>query len=252
MFIAVLATIFTPKFIGFQEFNLLKDRKLFKRIENYQDIRFLNMRDKLIIALDGPSAAGKGLIGSMIAKEFSLTYFQSSLVYRGLAYICLKNKIDLTDEAQIIRASDTDIFKHIEGVDLNNEEIGAAASIISAIPSVREELGIYLKEIIRNNSKIIMEGRDIGTVVAPNADLKLFVTANVEVRAQRRYKQLCAEGKECILDEILNLLKVRDERDRSRLTAPLVPARDAYIIDTSDLTPEEVIQKIRILINKSL
>jgi cytidylate kinase len=110
---------------------------------------------------------------------------------------------------------------------------------------VRDNLGHYLKSLIKNTSRIIMEGRDIGTIVAPKADLKIFITANVEVRAKRRYNQLLLEGKDCNMSDVLSLLKNRDERDILRASAPLKAADDAFIIDASELSPVEVIQNIK-------
>lgn len=205
-----------------------------------------------VVALDGPSASGKGHIGVVLAKEFSLTYVSSSIVYRGLAYICLQENIDANDDASIIELSkNADIILRTKDIDLNLEIIGDFASKLSILPEVRENLGFYLKELIRTIPRIIMEGRDIGTVVAPNADLKIFITASAEVRAMRRYKQLLMSGKDCILSDVLELLKNRDERDMSRKAAPLVPASDACVIDTTDLVPDQVVQKIKDIISKS-
>lgn len=215
--------------------------------------KIYDKEQKFIVALDGPSAAGKGLIGSMIAKEFDLKYFQSSLVYRGLAYICIQDKLDISKPEKLIQLiRDIDIFSRIKDIDLSSEEIGSIASKISVISEVREKLGIYLKNIIQNNSRVIMEGRDIGTVIAPSANLKIYITADVNIRANRRYKQLCESGKTCILSDILNQLKIRDERDLNRDVAPLVQASDAHLIDTSALDPEQVIQKIKTIIDKSV
>lgn len=212
--------------------------KISKKIEN--------INENLVVALDGPSAAGKGMIGRMLADEFSLNYIQSSLVYRGLAYICLQNNVDSSDVDLVTKLSASeDIINNLDGIDLNTEIIGDYASKISVYTKVRDNLGQYLQKLISTTPRIIMEGRDIGTVVAPNADLKIFITANVEVRAKRRYKQLLLEGKDCKLAEVLGLMKDRDQRDVTRLAAPLVPADDAIIIDTSDLTPVEIIQKIK-------
>lgn len=215
--------------------------------------KIYDKEQKFIVALDGPSASGKGLIGSMIAKEFDLKYFQSSLVYRGLAYICIQDKLDISKPEKLIQLiRDIDIFSRIKDIDLSSEEIGSIASKISVISEVREKLGIYLKNIIQNNSRVIMEGRDIGTVIAPSANLKIYITADVNIRANRRYKQLCESGKTCILSDILNQLKIRDERDLNRDVAPLVQASDAHLIDTSALDPEQVIQKIKTIIDKSV
>jgi cytidylate kinase len=211
-----------------------------------------NNRDsRFVIALDGPSASGKGLLGSMLAEKFTLNYVQSSIVYRGLAYICLQKNINLEDVTAIIELSATeDVISRVYGVDLNVERIGDIASKLSIIPEVRKNLGLYLKHLIETTPRIIMEGRDIGTVVAPNADLKIFITADVEVRAKRRFKQLRMEGKDCILSEVLDLLKDRDNRDITRSAAPLKQAEDALVIDTTNLTPIQVIQKIEDFISK--
>ncbi len=206
-----------------------------------------------VVALDGPSASGKGHIGSLIAEEFSLTYVSSSIVYRGLAYICLQEKVAVDDEIKIIELSqNADIISRTKDVDLNVETIGEFASKISVLPQVRQNLGFYLKKLIQTTHRIIMEGRDIGTVVAPNADLKIFITASAEVRAIRRYKQLLWSGKDCILSDVLDLLRSRDERDISRKVAPLVPASEACVIDTTNLTPHQVVQKIKDIVSKPL
>jgi CMP/dCMP kinase len=201
---------------------------------------------RFVIALDGPSAVGKGLIGSMIAKEFNLKYVQSSLVYRGLAYICLSRNISCNDVDSIIKLSSSEnIIDQVQGVDLNLEEIGIFASNISTIPKVRDNLGKYLLHLIKETPRIIMEGRDIGTIIAPNADLKIFLTADAEIRATRRFKQLQEEGKDCILSDVLNQMQLRDLQDSSRSAAPLKAADDAKIIDTSNATPDEVLFKIK-------
>jgi len=203
------------------------------------------------IALDGASASGKGLIGSMLAEEFGLKYVQSSIVYRGLALVCIEDSIDPSDiDAVIFAAQNVNIIERVFGKDLNIELIGDFASKISTIPEVRESLTNYLKSVMQNTPRIVMEGRDIGTVVAPNSDIKIFISANVEVRAMRRYKQLQSEGKDSILGDVLELLKVRDERDSNRTVAPLKAADDALVIDTSELTAAEVVQKIKQFIYK--
>ena len=204
-----------------------------------------------VVALDGTSASGKGHVGNMLAQEFDLKYVQSSIVYRGLALICFEDDIAPSDiNAVIFAAQNEDVIARSQGRDLNLEIIGDIASKISVIPEVRESLTDYLKNVVVNTPRIIMEGRDIGTVVAPSADVKIFISANVEVRALRRYKQLQLEGKGCILSDVLELLKARDERDSNRTVAPLVAAEDALVIDTSELTPESVVQKIKEFIYK--
>jgi cytidylate kinase len=209
-----------------------------------------DFKNRFVIALDGPSGSGKGLIGSMLAKLFELKYVQSSLVYRGLAFICIQENVPEDDTHSVIKLSKMpNILARISDVDLGREDIAAIASKISQIPEVRVNLGKYLVKLINENQRIIMEGRDIGTVIAPNADLKIFLTADVKVRASRRYKQLISEGKECILQDVLDQMIKRDERDSTRAAAPLVPAADSCVIDASDLTPDQVVQKIKNIVS---
>lgn len=208
--------------------------------------KLYNFENNIVISLDGPSASGKGMVGNMLAQEFKLVYFQSSLVYRGLAYICLKNNISENDIDSIIRISaESDIISEINNIDLNIEKIGSFASKISVIVEVRNNLGRYLKSVIESAPRIIMEGRDIGTIIAPNADLKIFITADIDVRVERRYKQLLLEGKNSRLSDVLSALKERDERDSSRKEAPLLVAKGALVLDTTELTPQEVLQNIK-------
>ncbi|XVN41747.1 MAG: (d)CMP kinase [Rickettsia endosymbiont of Argas persicus] len=209
----------------------------------------LDFSQNFVIALDGPAASGKGTIGLMLAEKFSLKYVQSSIVYRELAFNCIKEKIDIADINKVISLS-----KEIEitgKFDLEDETIGGVASKIAVIAEVRSNLNKYLVKLIQTNPRIIMEGRDIGTVVAPNADFKIFITANPEVRAERRYKQLQAKGKACILGEILQQIILRDKRDKEREAAPLLPALDAIIIDTSELSPISIVEQITQFILKN-
>ncbi|ACP53556.1 MULTISPECIES: (d)CMP kinase [spotted fever group] len=194
------------------------------------------------ISLDGPAASGKGTIGLILAKKFSLKYFQSSIVYRQLAFDCISQKIDVTDIDAVIALSKE--LKLDNNFDLENENIGNIASQIAVISEIRNNLNKYLINLVKTTPRMIMEGRDIGTVVAPDADLKIFITANPQIRAERRYKQLQAKGKTCILDEILRQIILRDKRDKERKAAPLLPASDALIIDTSKLSAMEVVEEV--------
>ncbi|MFV9858242.1 (d)CMP kinase [Rickettsia sibirica] len=194
------------------------------------------------ISLDGPAASGKGTIGLILAKKFSLKYFQSSIVYRQLAFDCISQKIDVTDIDAVIALSKE--LKPDNNFDLENENIGNIASQIAVISEIRNNLNKYLINLVTTTPRMIMEGRDIGTVVAPDADLKIFITANPQIRAERRYKQLQAKGKTCILDEILRQIILRDKRDKERKAAPLLPASDALIIDTSKLSAMEVVEEV--------
>ena len=205
-----------------------------------------NPNTRFIIALDGPSASGKGSIGKMLASEFNLKYVQSGIVYRSLAYLCMINNIDVTDLKKIIELSKTDnLIELTKGVDLNQENIGNYTSQISTIPEVRVNINKYLILMIETYPRILMEGRDIGTVIAKDADLKIFITADVNKRAERRYKQLHEEGKKCTLEDVLQLLKERDLRDSTRIADPLAIASDAFVIDTSHMNQDQVIANIK-------
>ncbi|MCP5369345.1 MAG: (d)CMP kinase [Rickettsiaceae bacterium] len=200
---------------------------------------------KFIIALDGPSGAGKSLIGRMIAAKYSLRYFPSSWLYRYLAYSCRQLNIKPDEIGNIIKlASKLEYLYENNNLDLNTEEIGNYASKVAAIEEIREIINIELQNIIAKTNRIIMEGRDIGSVVAVNAHLKIYLTADIKIRAERRYKQLCSEGKECILSDILSLIQERDARDKAREFAPLIVANNSLVIDSSHLTPEEIMLKI--------
>ena len=205
-----------------------------------------NQHNRFVIALDGPSSSGKGSIGRMLASEFNLEYVQSGIFYRSLAYLCIVNNIDVTEVKKIIELSGSNnLTEFTKGVDLNQENIGNYASKISTIPEVRANINKYLILMVKTRSRIIMEGRDIGTVIAKDADLKIFITADVNKRAERRYKQLHEEGKKCKLEEVLELLKERDLRDSMRITDPLLVSSDAFVIDTSNINQKQVIAEIK-------
>jgi len=205
-----------------------------------------NQHNRFVIALDGPSASGKGSIGRMLASEFNLEYVQSGIFYRSLAYLCIVNNIDVYRGKKIIELSRSDNLTELtKGVDLNQENIGNYASKISTIPEVRANINKCLILMVKTHPRIIMEGRDIGTVIAKDADLKIFITADVNKRAERRYKQLHEEGKKCKLEEVLELLKERDLRDSMRITDPLLVSSDAFIIDTSHMNQKQVIAEIK-------
>lgn len=201
-----------------------------------------DIRNNFVVALDGPAASGKATIGQMLAQKLKLTYFQSSIVYRSLAISCINQKIDLTDINGIIELSKS--TEYVQNSELDSEIVGNVASKIAIIPEVRNNLGKYLGKLIKTTPRIIMEGRDIGTVVAPNADLKIFIRADIVIRAKRRYKELQEKKGGYIFDTVLEQLKIRDKRDIERDIAPALPSQGALEIDTSYLSPKEVIDKI--------
>ena len=192
----------------------------------------------MLIAVDGPAAAGKGSLSLKLAEHFDFARLDTGLIYRAVAMKVLKtegpnNNKDAIKIAQLLSLNDLDTK------DLRNEEVGITASKIATIPEVRNILLNFQRSFAANppNNKLgaVLDGRDIGTVVCPNADFKLFVTASPEVRAERRFKELQDRGEEAIRSAILRDIIDRDERDRMRLVSPLVPAQDAHILETSTL-----------------
>ena len=209
------------------------------------------------IAIDGPAGAGKSTIAKAVAKRMNLIYVDTGMMYRAIALFVLRQKIDLQDREKIVEACknvdvtiryEDDIqvvFLNGENVSarLRTEEVGTAASIISPIPEVRRKL-VELQRRLAAESDCIMDGRDIGTCVLPDAQTKIYLTASSEVRAKRRYDELTAKGEACDLKKIREDIEERDYRDMHRETSPLKQAEDAVPVDTSDMTIEEVIGKI--------
>ena len=198
----------------------------------------------MIIAIDGPAAAGKGTLARRVAEAFDFAYLDTGALYRATAKKVLDQEIDPGDEqgCTVVALNLT-----VEG--LRTEEIGQAASKVSAIPGVRSALLRFQRDIAANppdgKSGAVLDGRDIGTVVCPDADVKLFVTASTEVRAERRFKELREAGEDVIYARVLEEMRERDERDTNRAAAPLKPAEDATVIDTSGLDADQVFEQAR-------
>lgn len=203
---------------------------------------------KIAVAIDGPVGAGKSSIAREAAKRLDYVYCDTGALYRAVGLFCSKCVSDLSDKRAIIAQLDRikldirleDGIQHVylNGEDVSEEirlpEISMAASKISGIPEVRAALLEIQRSIAKNNS-VIMDGRDIGTVVLPNADVKIFLTAKAEIRAKRRYDELIAKGKEVSYEDVFRELNERDYNDTHRETAPLKQAEDAVLADTSDL-----------------
>ncbi|SKC06391.1 cytidylate kinase [Lachnospiraceae bacterium] len=209
------------------------------------------------IAIDGPAGAGKSTIAKLVAKNKGYIYVDTGAMYRAMALFMLNEKVDL-DRTDLIaeKSKDADIsiryedgvqcvFLNGQNVDglIRTEEVSAAASKSSVVQEVRAKLTSLQKKLAAEQD-VVMDGRDIGTKVLPNADLKIFLTASVEVRAKRRYDELCAKGVDCDLKAIQDEIAERDHRDMTRAEAPLVQAEDAILVDSSDLTIEQVADKI--------
>ena len=213
----------------------------------------------MIIAIDGPSGAGKSTLGKMLAEKLDLLYLDTGAMYRAVGLAVLRANVDLSDAARIIeiaRRADIELigaanalFVKLNGADVTGEiranDIGQSASIVSTIPKVRR----ILVEKQRNLGNIaprgaVLDGRDIGTVVFPNADIKFFLTAKPEARAQRRYAEDAAKNRAVSFERTFAEIRERDERDVSRADSPLAIAEDAVVIDTSELDLSEVFARM--------
>jgi CMP/dCMP kinase len=188
----------------------------------------------MIIAVDGPAASGKGTIAKALARHYGLPHLDTGLLYRAVGMAVLRSGGDPGDEGEAFRACAFDDAL-LGDPGLKSEAAGRAASIVSAHPSVRAALLERQRDFARQPGGAVLDGRDIGTVIAPEAKAKLFVTASPEVRAQRRYSELTGMGLSVALDHVLGDIRARDERDSGRGIAPLKQAEDAVLLDTSDL-----------------
>lgn len=191
----------------------------------------------MIIAVDGPAAAGKGTIARALARHFGYHFLDTGSLYRMVGLAVLRTGADPADSAAAIAAARSLNPARYDDRDLRTEQVGAAASIVAVNPEVRTALLDLQRAFARQKPGAVLDGRDIGTVVCPEADVKLFVTASPEVRARRRQKELGAASYEEVLAEI----RARDERDSKRAVAPLLPAPGAVLLDTSDLAVEEAV-----------
>ena len=215
------------------------------------------------IAIDGPAGAGKSTIAKKLARELDFIYVDTGAMYRAIAYFFIENGIESLDGINVkvlcaqmdIRISYEDgnqqVILNGKNVTshLRDEAVGKMASNVAVNGDVREKL-LDLQKYIANEADVVMDGRDIGTKILPDAELKVFLTASVNVRAKRRYDELVAKGIESNLDEIKEDIRIRDERDMNREISPLCQADDAVLIDLSFMTIDEVVAKIISLYNK--
>jgi len=194
----------------------------------------------MIIAVDGPAASGKGTIAKALARHFGLPHMDTGLLYRATALNLLEMGGDPDSEFAAARATDISQIA-FDDPELRSETVGSLASRISAYPLVRAALLERQQRFASQADGAVLDGRDIGTVIAPQADAKLFVTARPEVRAERRFAELRRQGRNVHLADVLADIRARDERDMGRGSAPLRRAEDAVTLDTSDLTIEQSI-----------
>lgn len=209
------------------------------------------------IAIDGPAGAGKSTIARRVAKELSFIYVDTGAMYRAMALYLLRKEVNKDDTEQIgnicqdaeisieYQNGEQIVLLNDENVNsyLRTEEVGNMASVSSAVPRVREKLLSLQRKLARDMS-VVMDGRDIGTTILPDADVKIYLTASSLTRARRRYLELQEKGTVCNLDEIQKDIEERDQRDMNREISPLRQAEDAVLVDSSDLTIQQVVDRI--------
>ncbi len=205
----------------------------------------------MIIAVDGPTASGKGTIARALAARFRLPHLDTGLLYRAVGRQVALNGGNPDDPADALAGCDFP-DRLIEDPELRSEECGGLASRVSVHPEVRRALYELQRSFAMRAGGAVLDGRDIGTVIAPEAEVKLFVTASVAARAERRFREMQAQGRSVSLAAIAADLEARDRRDRTRTTAPLVPAADAVLLDTSDLGPAEAISAAIAIAERSI
>ena len=201
------------------------------------------MSDAFIIAVDGPAASGKGTLARRLADHFGLRRLDTGGLYRAAAVRVLRTGGDPADATASEAAARNIAEKDLNSPKLRDEEVGQAASILSAHPAVREALLAYQRDFAGTPPGAVLDGRDIGTVVCPEASAKVYLEASAEIRAARRAKELRLRGVESIESRVLQEMKDRDARDSGRAVAPLMAAEDALTIDTTGLTPDQVLDR---------
>ena len=217
----------------------------------------------ITIAIDGPSGSGKSTISKIIAKKIGFINVDTGALYRTIAYFFLENKINYKEKSEVLKnlnkisvSLKNENFSQtifLNGVDVTQKirtnEISMLSSEISVIPEVRQFLLKLQRDIAKENN-VVIDGRDIGTVVIPNADVKIFLTAEPKVRAKRRYNQLISKGQSTTFDEILELINKRDYNDIHRKISPLKKANDAILVDNSNLNQQDTVYKLIEIIKK--
>lgn len=205
----------------------------------------------MIIAVDGPAASGKGTIARALAQHYGLPHLDTGLLYRAVAANVERLELDGSIEADAVAACDFDDALLDDPI-LRTDAIGSLASIVSAHPLVRAALFHRQKRFAYQLGGAVLDGRDIGTVIAPDADAKLFIRATPNIRAKRRHAELRAHGSTISLDKVLADIRARDLRDSTRSNAPLVPANDAALLDTSFLSIEASVQRAIAIVDARL
>ncbi len=211
------------------------------------------MQDKaFIIAIDGPAASGKGTLARNLAAHYGFHHLDTGLTYRAVAKALIDQGLPLDNEAIAARAAQELDLKGLDRTVLSAHDIGEAASKVAVMPEVRRALVEAQRKFAENLPGTVLDGRDIGTVVCPDAPVKLYITASAEVRAERRFNEMRAKNADADYNEVLDDLKRRDERDMNRVASPLKPASDAHLIDTSKMDIEAAFLEAKKLIDAAL
>lgn len=197
----------------------------------------------LVIAIDGPAASGKGTLARKVAHALGVAYLDTGSLYRAVAWKLLAKEQPLDNIPLAVETASGLILSDLENPELKSERVGMAASAVSVIPAVREALLHFQRNFAYSGKGAVLDGRDIGTVICPDAKIKLFITADIATRAKRRHEELLGLGQTLSYEEVLKELEARDNRDRNRTVAPLVAAADAIIIDTTAMDSEEAFRK---------
>lgn len=215
----------------------------------------------MIITIDGPAAAGKGTLANKLAQKYGLAYFDTGMVYRAVGLDMILQHFDISDESQAEKIAQNMTFSHMielsKHPDFRSNIGGEAASKVAAMPKVRLALlkmqqDFALDPEFADGIKakgVVYDGRDTGTTICPNADIKFFITASPEVRATRRYKEFLSKGMNISFEEVLSQTRIRDERDSSRSSSPMTIAEGAIIVDTSDLDIDQVFEQVCKIVN---
>ena len=198
----------------------------------------------MIIAIDGPAASGKGTLARRIAAHFGYPCLDTGLLYRAVARDVMATGEQLDDVAAATRAAKALDPASLDDGGLRSPGVGDKASIVAKIPDVRAALLQFQRDFAHNPPGAVLDGRDIGTVVCPDANIKIFVTADLDVRARRRHAELLAKGEQLTVDRVIDVIRGRDDRDSSRADAPMKPATDAHILDTTTLSIDAAVAEV--------
>ena len=206
----------------------------------------------MIIAVDGPVASGKGTISKALADHYGLPHLDTGSLYRAVAIVLLDNGLTACDDVAAVEAAKTLDLSRIDEVKIRTAAAGAGASRVAIVPEVRRALFDVQRNFALQKGGAVLDGRDIGTVVCPEADVKIFVRADPEERARRRMLELAAKGEYVSFEDMLAQTIERDTRDSNRADAPLRPADDAHLLDTTGLSIEQAVEKARLIVDRAL